>query len=87
MSADQIVQWTVVALVVTLSAFEVFRRLAPAQLRRLRTAVALYLLQPQRGALARRLGRRIAPAPPKAQVGCGTGSCNTCADARPNSIP
>lgn len=70
------VQYAVVAVAVTLSAWAVLRAQAPAFERRLRTALALPLLSVGRPMWMRTLGRWIAPAPAASAAACG--GCDGC---------
>ena len=70
------VQYIVIALLVIVSAWVVFRKQAPAAARRLRIALALPLVREGRPAWMRALGKRIAPVP-KATVG-DCGGCDGC---------
>jgi hypothetical protein len=71
-------QYGVIAAIVPASALYVLRRQAPASFHRGRVAVAIFLLQPQRSAWLRGLGRKFAPAAPTAAAcgGCSSG-CST----------
>lgn len=71
MDAGLWVQYVLVGLAVLASAVFVLRRQFPGAVRRLRTAVALPLLQPASPFWLRRLGRRIAPPPPARGDACG----------------
>jgi hypothetical protein len=69
-------QYILIALAVTVSAWMVFRKQAPNAARRLRVALALPLLREHRPAWLRAFGKRIAPAPNASAEGCG--GCNSC---------
>lgn len=69
-------QYLLIALAVTISAWVVFRKQAPNAARRLRVALALPLLRDGRPAWLRAFGKRIAPAPKASADGCG--GCNSC---------
>lgn len=69
-------QYILIALAVTVSAWVVFRKQAPNAARRLRIALALRLLREGRPAWLRAFGKRIAPAPNASADGCG--GCNSC---------
>ena len=71
-------QYLVIGLAVLLSLAVVVRKRAPGLERRVRAALALWLLRPGRAAALQWLGRRIAP-PPTA----GSGSCGGCNDCGP----
>lgn len=75
-------QYAVVALAVTFSAWVVLGKLWPDLARRLRIALALPLVREARPAWLRALGKRIAPAPKLQADGCG--GCNDC---RTNDTP
>ena len=64
-------QYLLIALAVTVSAWVVFRKQAPNAARSLRIALALPLLRDGRPAWLRAFGKRIAPAPTRAGDGCG----------------
>lgn len=69
-------QYIAIALLVCVSAWEVFRRQAPNAARRLRIALALPLVREGRPAWMRGMGRWIAPAPTRQGDGCG--GCDGC---------
>ncbi|NOT88829.1 MAG: hypothetical protein HOP03_11675 [Lysobacter sp.] len=69
-------QYMVVALAVTVSAWVVLNKQFPDVARRLRIALALPLVRETRPAWMRALGKRIAPNPKPAGDGCG--GCNNC---------
>ncbi len=78
MSADfsLTLQYVIIALAVTVSAWVVFRKQAPNAARNLRIAVALPLIREDRPVWLRAFGRRIAPTPKTSADGCG--GCNGC---------
>jgi hypothetical protein len=86
MSAFAIMQALVIGLIVTLSAWQAFRKLLPGTSKRVHSALARRLDRPGRAAAVRALGRWLQPTEAKSG-GCGTGngcsSCGGCAPARP----
>lgn len=64
-------QYLLIALAVTVSAWVVFRKQAPNAARSLRIALALPLLRDGRPAWLRAFGKRIAPTSTRAGDGCG----------------
>jgi hypothetical protein len=70
-------QYALIALAVIASAWVVLDRQLPAGARRLRVAMALWLLREGRAQALRRIGRRIAPPPLAGTAACG--GCNGCA--------
>ena len=72
-------QYLVIGLAVLLSLAVVVRKRAPGLERRMRAALALWLLRPGRAAGLQRLGRWIAP-PPAGNAG-SCGGCNDCGPA------
>ena len=79
MTASLAVQYVVIAIAVTVSAWVVFRKQAPGAARRLRIALALPLVREGRPAWLRAFGKRIAPVP-KAAAGCA--GCDACDDGK-----
>lgn len=77
MGAGLLLQYTVVALAVTLSAGYVFKRQWPGAVRRLRIACAAPMLRDGRPEWLRRAGRWLAPAARGDGGACGTG-CDGC---------
>lgn len=77
-------QYAVVAVAVTLSAWVALRKQFPAAERRLRIALALPLLRPGRPAWLRGVGRWIAPAPAAAGPGCA--GCDDCSPGPRTSV-
>ncbi|MGH8086563.1 MAG: DUF6587 family protein [Lysobacter sp.] len=76
MDAGLLVQYTVIALAVVLSAAYVARRQFPAAVRRLRVALALPMVRDGQPRWVQRLGHTIAPPPQGAAGSCG--GCNGC---------
>ena len=79
MTASLAVQYVVIAIAVTVSAWVVFRKQAPGAARRLRIALALPLVREGKPAWLRAIGRRIAPAP---QAAGGCAGCDACDDGK-----
>ena len=82
MATGLLLQYTVVALLVALSAGYVFKRQWPAAARRLRIACAAALLRDGRSAWLHRVGRWIAPPSQGSGGACGTG-CDGCGPKSP----
>ena len=76
METGLLVQYTVIALAVVLSAVYVARRQFPAAVRRLRVLVALPMVRDGKPRWLQRLGRTIAPPAQGAAGSCG--GCNGC---------
>lgn len=76
MEAGLLVQYTVIALAVVLSAAYVARRQFPAAVRRLRVVLAVPMVRDGKPRWLQRLGRAVAPPARGAVDGCG--SCNGC---------
>ena len=68
-------QYLVIAVLVVASAWIVLRSQWPAAARRLRSALALVLLQEGRPGWMQRLGRDIAP---RSKAASGCGGCDGC---------
>lgn len=81
MEAGLLLQYAVIALAVLLSAWVVLKKQFPGTMRRLRGALALWLLKPQRPGWAQALGRKIAPPASGSDGGCG--GCNSCGPTPP----
>ncbi|HEY8585294.1 MAG TPA: DUF6587 family protein [Rhodanobacter sp.] len=85
MSTFELVQGVVIGLVVTLSAWQAFRKLLPQTSRRLLARASARLDRNGRGGLTRRLGRWLQPAE-ASSGGCGSGggcaSCGGCAPVK-----
>jgi hypothetical protein len=69
-------QYVVIAVAVTISAWVVLNKQCPGLARRLRVALALPLVREARPAWLRAFGRRIAPSPKAGADACG--ACNSC---------
>jgi hypothetical protein len=81
MAAGLLLQYIVVALIVLASAWVVLKKQFPGTVRRLRGAMALALVTPQRAAWVQALGRRVAP--PATGGGAGCGGCDSCGPTSP----
>ncbi|HYG05087.1 MAG TPA: DUF6587 family protein [Stenotrophomonas sp.] len=73
-------QYVVVALAVLVSAAVVWKKQFPASWRRMRGALALWLLR-RRSVFAQRLGRRLAPV-----AGATSGACGGCDSCGPGPV-
>lgn len=72
MSTSLLLQYVVIALAVTLSAWVVAKKQFPGSVRKLRVSLALPLLREGKPSWMRALGRWLAP------PGSGGGSCGGC---------
>lgn len=79
-------QWTIIGLAVLASAAFAVQKLAPNAVRRSRTKLALFFLQPDCSPTERKLGRWLAPKPQSAGA-CGGGSCSGCSDTMSRDKP
>ncbi|HBN53448.1 MAG TPA: hypothetical protein DD456_05265, partial [Stenotrophomonas sp.] len=61
MDRGLLLQYTIIALAVLASAWVVLKKQFPGTVRRLRGALALWLVRPQRSPRLQALGRRLAP--------------------------
>lgn len=75
MATSLLWQYLLIALAVLVSAWVVLSKQFPSAARRLRTALALPLLRPERPTWLRTLGRRLAP---PARSGGGCAGCSSC---------
>lgn len=82
MDAALVWQYAVIAVAVLASAAVVVRKRAPGLERRVRGALALWLVRESRPGWAQRLGRSIAP--PAAGQGGACGGCDSCGSSRGN---
>ncbi|WP_102945543.1 MULTISPECIES: DUF6587 family protein [unclassified Stenotrophomonas] len=80
MDAGLMLQYVVVALIVLASAWVVVKKQMPGTVRRVRGAIALGLVKPDRSAWLQALGRRIAP---PATGGGACGGCDSCGPTPP----
>ena len=76
MEAGLLAQYAAIAVLVLASLAVVMRKQFPQATRRLRVALAVWLLREGRPSWMRALGRRIAPPPSQGEGGCG--GCNGC---------
>ncbi len=81
MELSLLLQYLVIALAALVSAWVVLKKQFPGTARRLRGALALGLVKPQRAAWVQALGRRIAP--PASGGGAGCGGCDSCGPTPP----
>ncbi|WP_322046677.1 DUF6587 family protein [Paraburkholderia sp. J67] len=84
MSANLLLQYAVIALLVAASLWTALRKLAPKTTARMQAAIAALLLRPQRGAFAQRVGRWLQPKGATGDCGDGCGTCGTCG---PSDVP
>ncbi|MEK6296943.1 MAG: DUF6587 family protein [Paraburkholderia tropica] len=78
MSANLLIQYAVIALLVAASLWQALRKLAPKTASRVQAGAAAPPLRPQRGAFAQRVGRWIQPKGATGDCGDGCGTCGTC---------
>ncbi|WP_411850872.1 DUF6587 family protein [Stenotrophomonas sp. LGBM10] len=81
MSAGLLLQYVVVALIVLFSAWVVLKKQFPGTVRKVRGALALALLKPDRSAALQALGRKVAP--PASGGGGACGGCDNCGPTPP----
>ncbi len=81
MEPGLLLQYAVIALAVLVSAWVVLKKQFPGTVRRLRGAIAVRLVTPQRPGWLQALGRRIAP--PASSGGAGCGGCDSCGPTPP----
>lgn len=81
MSIGLLLQYIVVVLIVMISAWVVLKKQFPGTVRKMRGAIALGLVKPQRAGWLQALGRKIAP---PASGGAGAcGGCDSCGPSTP----
>lgn len=80
MDGGLLLQYVLVALAVLASAWVVASRQFPGTVRRVRGALALWLLRPGRAAWLQAAGRRIAP-----PASAGSGACGGCDNCGPGT--
>ncbi|MBN3856520.1 hypothetical protein G3N59_24365 [Paraburkholderia sp. Ac-20340] len=78
MSANLLLQYAVIALLVAASLWTALRKVAPKTTLRVQAGVAAPLLRPQRGAMTQRIGRWLQPRGATGDCGDGCGTCGTC---------
>jgi hypothetical protein len=83
METGLLLQYLVIALAALVSAWVVLKKQFPGTARRLRGALALPLVRPQRPAWMQALGRRIAPPASGGSAGCG--GCDSCGPTPPKA--
>ena len=71
MDRGLLLQYAIIALAVLASAWVVLKKQFPGVVRRLRGALALWLVKPQRSLRLQALGRRLAPPASGGDGGCG----------------
>lgn len=76
MSASLLLQYTIIALAVLLSAWVVAKKQFPGSVRKLRVAIALPLLREGKPAWLRSIGRRVSPVAKADSSACG--GCDNC---------
>jgi len=76
MATGLLLQYAVIALAALVSAWVVVKKQFPGTVRRVRTALALALLRPQRAPWLQAWGRRLAPPAGAAAGACG--GCDSC---------
>lgn len=81
MDRGLLLQYAIIALAVLVSAWVVLKKQFPGTVRRLRGALALWLLKPQRSPRLQALGRRLAPAASGGDSACG--GCDGCGPTPP----
>lgn len=81
METSLLLQYAVIALAAVVSAWVVLRKQFPGTVRRLRGALALALLKPQRAPWLQAWGRRLAP--PAGGGGGACGGCDSCGPSPP----
>lgn len=79
MDRGLLLQYAIIALAVLASAWVVLKKQFPATVRRLRGALVLWLVKPQRSPRLQALGRRLAP-----PAGGGDDGCGGCGGCGPN---
>lgn len=83
MTTGLLLQYLVIALAALVSAWVVLKKQFPGTARRLRGAVAVALMRPQRATWLQALGRRIAPPASGGSAGCG--GCDSCGPTPPKT--
>ena len=81
MERGLLLQYAIIALAVLASAWVVLKKQFPGVLRRVRSALALRLLKPQRSARMQALGRWLAPPASAGDSACG--GCDGCGPRPP----
>ncbi len=81
MERGLLLQYLVIALAVLVSAWVVLKKQFPGAVRRMRGALALWLVKPQRSPRLQALGRRVAPPASGGEGACG--GCNSCGPNTP----
>ncbi len=81
MDRGLLLQYAVIALAVLASAWVVLKKQFPGVVRKLRGALALWLVKPQHSQRLQALGRKLAPPVMGGDGACG--SCNNCGPSTP----
>jgi len=81
MDRGLLLQYAVIALAVLASAWVVLKKQFPGTVRRLRGALALWLVQPRHSPRLQALGRCLAPPASAADGACG--GCSNCGPGSP----
>ncbi|QWT21738.1 hypothetical protein KPL74_06945 [Bacillus sp. NP157] len=81
MTTFELIQGTIIALVVIASAYVAFRKLFPKTSTRVMASVSSGLNHDGRPGVVRALGRKLQPASASGSCGDGCGSCNSCGPA------
>ncbi|TDB27026.1 hypothetical protein ATCM_04830 [Stenotrophomonas sp. ATCM1_4] len=76
MDRGMLLQYLIIALAVLVSAWVVLKKQFPGVMRRLRGALALWLVKPAHSQRLQEWGRRLAP--PPANGGGACGGCSSC---------
>lgn len=85
MSAFDIVQTVIIALIVVISAYVAFRKLLPKTSTRIMARVSASLNRDGRSGAIRSIGRRVQPAAATGSCGDGCGSCGSCGPTPPKT--
>lgn len=81
MDTGLLLQYLLIALAVVISGWVVLKKQFPGFVRRVRGALALWLVKPQRSARLQAWGRKLAPAPSSGGGACG--GCDSCGPKAP----
>lgn len=85
MASGLLLQYVVVALIVLASAWVVLKKQMPGTVRKVRGALALGLVKPERAGWMQALGRWIAPQASGGNSACG--GCDSCGPTPPKAGP
>lgn len=81
MDKGLLLQYLLIGLAVLVSAWVVLKKQFPGFVRRMRGALALWLVKPQRSPRLQAWGRRLAPPPSSGGGACG--GCDSCGPTTP----